>query len=555
MKPETLQVDVLVVGGGTSGVCAAIAAARQGARTLLVEETPWLGGMLTAAGVSCVDGNHRLPSGLWGEFRAALYRHYGGPAALATGWVSHCCFEPQVGAALFRDMTAREGALTVMHDLRPAGVHLLGERLTGVEFQSTTGRRLSVTAAVSIDATEHGDLLALAGCGYRYGRDARSDTGEAAAPEPGDRFVQDLTYVAIARACPAPISDPVRPGDYDPSRYAGCCREAASGSGEGLVDARTMLDYGRLPNDTFMLNWPNAGNDWYGDLAEATPRGRADILALAKQHTLGFLYFLQTELGFRHLDLARNSFPTDDHLPLMPYIRESRRVRGTAFLTVDDLVDPYRADGHDHFRDAVAVGDYPLDHHHTMAPEPVEEHFPPIPSFSVPYGCLVPESMDGLLVAEKSISVSHLVNGCTRLQPVVMQLGQAAGTAAALCAGAGLQPRELHVRTLQEALLAQGCWLLPFLDVSPEDAAFGAVQRAGVRGLMRGEGIPVDWANETRFHPEAPFQAEDRALAETGLGRSLPVEVMGEGLTRREAAVLLDSLGEPPRHEGTKNCI
>ncbi len=102
LSQHRLVADVLVVGGGTGGVCAALQAARLGAKVVMVEETPWLGGMLTAAGVSAVDGNHQLPSGLWGEFRQHLYDWYGGPRQVATGWVSNTLFEPRVGAEIFR---------------------------------------------------------------------------------------------------------------------------------------------------------------------------------------------------------------------------------------------------------------------------------------------------------------------------------------------------------------------------------------------------------------------------------------------------------------------
>jgi|GEM_PF-4651821 len=90
---RVLHVDVLVVGGGASGITAGIQAARLNVKTLVVEETTWLGGMLSAAGVSATDGNHLLPSGLWGEFRERIYAHYGGPSKVATGWVSNTHFE------------------------------------------------------------------------------------------------------------------------------------------------------------------------------------------------------------------------------------------------------------------------------------------------------------------------------------------------------------------------------------------------------------------------------------------------------------------------------
>ena len=95
---------LIIVGAGTGGTAAAIQAARMGVKVYLFSESPWLGGMLTAAGVSAIDGNHQLPSGLWGEFRNKLYAHYGGPEALATGWVSNTHFEPKVGDSILKSM-------------------------------------------------------------------------------------------------------------------------------------------------------------------------------------------------------------------------------------------------------------------------------------------------------------------------------------------------------------------------------------------------------------------------------------------------------------------
>ena len=86
------KVDILIVGGGTGGIAAGIEAARSGVQVQIIEATTWLGGMLTSAGVSAIDGNHDLPSGIWGEFRQKLRNHYGGARALATGWVSHTLF-------------------------------------------------------------------------------------------------------------------------------------------------------------------------------------------------------------------------------------------------------------------------------------------------------------------------------------------------------------------------------------------------------------------------------------------------------------------------------
>ena len=101
---KSLTYDIVIVGGGTSGTAAAIQAGRSGADVLLLQEQDWLGGMLTAAGVSATDGNHKLPSGIWGEFRDSLYARYGSPKALSTGWVSNTQFEPHIGAEIFQNM-------------------------------------------------------------------------------------------------------------------------------------------------------------------------------------------------------------------------------------------------------------------------------------------------------------------------------------------------------------------------------------------------------------------------------------------------------------------
>lgn len=112
---QSVKTDVLIIGGGASGTMAGLQSARMGSSTLIVEETEWLGGMLTSAGVTAIDGNHNMPSGLWGEFRQKLYNYYGGPKAVETGWVSNTLFEPSVANKIFKEMVAKESKLSVWY--------------------------------------------------------------------------------------------------------------------------------------------------------------------------------------------------------------------------------------------------------------------------------------------------------------------------------------------------------------------------------------------------------------------------------------------------------
>ncbi len=486
--------DIIIVGGGTSGTTAALAASRLGARCLLLEEGAWLGGMLTSAGVSATDGNYHLRGGMWGEFRDSLESYYGGPEALKTGWVSNILFEPKVGAAIFQQMADREEFLTCSFHTRLLQATFDKEWVVEIERE---GRVEKIHSTLLIDATELGDVARLVGVPYDVGMESREVTGEAIAPEAANHIIQDLTYVAILEEYDHDRTIP-RPEGYDPALYACCAlnpRCLNPKEPHRMWPAEMMFSYGRLPGGKVMINWPIEGNDYYLNLVDATPETRKELLQKAKNHTLGMLYFLQTELGYHHWGLSEDEFPTEDHLPLIPYHRESRRIHGVVRFTLNHITNPYDTTL---YRTAIAVGDYPVDQHHTrysgwdLLPD---LHFHPIPPYGVPLGVMLPQEQRGLIVTEKSISVSNLVNGSTRLQPVVMQLGQAAGTLAALAVQADCEPREVSVRAVQEALLAQGGYLLPFRDLPASDPRFAPLQRIAVTGILPLRGEHIGWEN------------------------------------------------------------
>ena len=543
--------DVAIVGAGAGGCAAALQAARSGASVLLLEEGPWVGGMLTSAGVSAIDGNYRLRGGIFGEFCDSLAARYGGYEALRTGWVSNILFEPQVGEAVLGNMLAGEKNICLYRNISLDSL----TRKDAVWHLRCGGRRFR--AAMLVDCTELGDVAARLGIPYDLGMDSSRDMGEDVAPEEANDIIQDLTYVITARFYDRDMTIS-RPEGYDASLYEGC--------NPGGTDA--MLSYGLLPGGDVMLNWPINGNDAYMNLVEAGKEERDSLLEEAKRISLGYLYYIQTELGHPELGIAEGVYPSADGLPLIPYHRESRRIHGRTRFTVNDVFDPYR---NNLYRTSVAVGDYPVDHHHRRYPCPdslPDLHFYPVPSFSVPAGVLVPgenplqgdEDYSPLLVAEKSVSVSNIVNGATRLQPVVMGLGQAAGALAALTALDGCEPT---VRRLQDELLEASCYLMPYQELAPYDEGFASVQRVGLTGILRGRGESIGWQNRTLFRPDDPlllrdlyleeyygreYVDSDRVVTLFELCRLLGVEspeALDRPLTRIDAAILIDTLADP----------
>ena len=464
--------DVVVAGGGTGGTAAAIEAARDGAKVLVVEEGPWLGGMLTSAGVSAIDGNYRLRGGIFGEFTDSLAARYGGYEALKSGWVSNILFNPAVGADILANMAHESGA-EVRFNCHPESPSCHPERSRGISrskglWRLTLSDGSRVKARILIDGTELGDVAL-----------------EAGAEELQDRVsLQDMTYVAVVKYYDRDVTID-EPEDYNPDFYKECC---------STWSPEMMLSYGALPDGHIMLNWPQGGNDIYLDYLNMP---REEVYRQAKNRTLGYIYYLQTELGYRNLGIADDVFPSGDGLPFYPYYRESRRFAGRDTMTLEAAKRPY---DFDLYTRAIAVGDYPVDHHHNQNPRREElSHlwYGKIPSFSVPLGVLVPVGVEDFLMADKNISVSWEMNGATRLQPVVTGLGQAAGALAAIAVKTGRHPSEVPAREVQEVLLDHGCYLLPFLDLKPSDPGFRELQEKGIRGEVKGTGRSVGWANET----------------------------------------------------------
>jgi len=491
------HVPVVVWGGGSGGVAAALQSARGGARTLLLTPGPWLGGMVSAAGVCAPDGNELTPwqTGLWGALLRALAA--GEPEGLDHNWVSCFGYRPATAETILRRWVAAEAGLQWWPNCRLKAVEREADRITALRIEHATAgtpphAQHHLRLDLAIDGSDRGDLIALAGAPFRFGWEARELWGEPSAPEAAalerEPFferqpVQSPTWVAIARLNEATAQPP--PPGLEPGRPPSPPLPAPFTEACSSFGLERTLRYGRLPGGAVMLNWPLHGNDWHEGLDRAFAGGEAaDFPATAEEqalaqamgeHSLAFLAALErcagAELRGEGLFPSRaqaleGGLEGSECLALMPYWREGRRMVALDLVLEQHLLPQGTGERiaalplHQGECSAIAVGNYANDHHYPGPDWPLAAkscrwggRWSGTP-FTIPYGALVSEALTNLLAADKCLGVSHMANGATRLQPLVLNIGQAAGQAAALCEAAGLRPADLPVRRLQEALIA-----------------------------------------------------------------------------------------------------
>lgn len=563
----TIHTDIAIAGGGCGGTAAAIQAARMGASVVVVEETPWLGGMLTSAGVVAFDGNNgTLTCGIYREVVKEIELHYGGPARTAPGWVTLTAFEPRILAEIFHRMVRKEESITVFQESRVVGVIREGNQVRGFRFEDHEGKRYELLAKVTIEATEYGELLELGNIPCRFGREDRATTGEPDAADKPDLEIQDVTYVAILKDYQASEgrTAPLAPttSDYDPTMFRGATAidtDDPSNHDHKLHTWETFSDYGKLPNSKYMINWPFHANDFPDALACFDRSTRSDAYRRAREHTLNFVHYIQTVLGHPELGITDDEYPTPDGLPFIPYVRETRRIVGDVIMREQDVL-PTEGNGTRPplQKTSIASGDYFLDHHHARAhighPNFFHEKYPDNATFQVPFGVLFPAGIDGLMAAEKSISVTHIVNGCTRLQPIVLLLGQAAGACAAMAVRDGIEPRKVPIRDLQEFLLLRDVVLYPYEDLATFEREFLEAQKLALAGVVLdaetfryGKDCPVTWdmtaellvkAAGGKVLPAGTEQGAYRAHLRQILRGIDEIELTSPGPTRAEIAAV-----------------
>jgi len=416
-SPE--RYDVVVCGAGSAGCAAAYAAANAGARTLLVERLGFCGGTPVAGAIhtldairSCFDSAETVVAG----FAASLVE-----TTLALGGGATEDNPPEVLSfnleymKVAYDMLLREAGVDVLFHALAIDVSMQDGCVNGIKLALLDGQA-TVHADVFIDCTGDAGIVFQAGAAWKI-----------------DHELQALTYHFRLGNVP--------PG-HDWEWWENACRTAVD------RHAPAKLVYGgpwiiRLNDREISLNSTRAVANPVDPVqrSKAEQQARADMLQIV-------------DTLLREVPELRDSYllagATDMH------VRESRKLVGEYTLTAEDIENCRL------FPDAIAYGAWPFDIHPTNGFVGVHPHkeSPPRP-YGIPYRCLVPETVDGLLVAGKPISTTHVAHGSTRVPGTSMATGQAAGVAAALAAGTGKRVRDIDIALLRQELARQGAILPP----------------------------------------------------------------------------------------------
>jgi hypothetical protein len=523
---KEMEADIVIIGGGLGGCAAALAAARNGLRVIVTEETDWIGGQLTQQAVPPDEnkwietfGGTRSYQALRSGIRDYYRRHYPLTDSALTDkllnpgncWVSRIGCEPRVGLAVLYEMMAPylgNGHIQLLLRHKALDAATQGDRVEAVRVRNLeSGGARVLRAPFFADATEQGDLLPLTRTEYVVGAESRKQTNEPSAKETaGPDNLQGFTCCFAMAYLPGENHTIDRPDDYaywrqfslpSPeggeyhllsfddagSRKYGFDPEARKGfwTYRRIAD-RDLFRRGFFKGDITIVNWPQ--NDYsFGLFCDADETAAKRQLQRAKQLSLSLLYWLQTAAprpdgatGWPGLRLRPDIVGTEDGLAKYPYIREGRRIQAEFTVLEQHVRTELRMQetglGRDQvtakkFPDSAGIGSYWMDLHITTTGD--RSHFGSTLPFQIPLGALIPQRVENLLPACKNLGVTHLTNGCYRLHPVEWNVGEAAGALAAFCLAQKKLPRQ----------------------VRNQSARLGDFQK-----LLERDGVRLDWPKE-----------------------------------------------------------
>jgi hypothetical protein len=554
---RAVEADVIVYGATPGGFCAAIAAAREGAKVVLLEPTAHIGGVNTG-GLSFSDSNQTVRATLLGLFEewhqrvAADYAARGVklPYDVAVKDNSIWTYEPHV-AARVTDAMLKEAGVSVLTKQTLEGVEKAGARIVGLR---TSGGMH--TAKIFIDATYEGDLMARAGVVWHLGRESRDEYGESFA---GRQYPKEKLAINgfDANGLPLPFITSLRPGDdqageetvmvysfrlcltknpanrvpfpepqtYDPARF-----ELIRRYFQKYPNAPLPWDLYPLPGDKFDANNGIGKMFSMGLVGEANgwcasdPAGRAKLWEKHKQYTLEFYKFLTTDPAvpakiratMAELGLCRDEFPETQHWSPQLYVREGRRMDGRLTLTQKDVLEDPKKD------DAIAISSFPIDSHdcrRIALPDGVINEGTIFPvrmpgrrhgyAYQIPYRAITPSASEcSNLLVPVALSATHVAYSSVRVEPTWMTIGQSAGIAAALAAKEGVTVQSLDYGRLRTRLLAQKVVLelpvLPPVGKVARSSGPVSIDPKSLPGLILDDAqaeLSGDWERSTNFKP------------------------------------------------------
>ena len=532
--------DLLVYGATPAGIAAALAAAEDGEKVLLVEPTDRIGGMITN-GLSHTDfRTFESITGTFLDFTKRVEAHYRdtyGADSPQTKNFRGTHAEPKVSQLVLEKMIAAQPNITLWRsrtlDAAKCSTHGESRSLEIAVFVDEKNHREQVSPRFFIDATYEGDLMAAAGGRYRVGREGREEFGESLAPEKADAQLQACNFRLTLTREPDNRVLPKPPHGYKREDFTGILPLLKNGKIRGVFGMETdRLFKAHLPplpngkhdiNDMsrgpVRLSLPGENDAWpdgeggsairhspledplspppFSRIGLAIPRTR--IFEEHVRWNVGLLYFLQNDKGVpekfrdeaREWGLCRDEFTDNAHLPTQLYIREARRMVGQFIFSekdTDHAPGDSRAVLH---ADAIASGDYGPNCHGTahegarFGGTHTGEFYKPCPPYQIPYGVLVPRDVDNLLVPV-ACSATHAGFCALRLEPIWTSLGQAAGHAVHVARISKRTFQEISVPQLQARLHTAGSATIYVSDVPPSHPDFAAVQWWGTAGGLHG---------------------------------------------------------------------
>src|SRR6266478_7456229 len=427
------EYEVVVLGGGPAGIAAAVAAARAGRRTLLIERYGFLGGMGTAAGVTNFCGlhanvfgeMHRVVQGIASELLARIDRLGGLNAPhLIFGKILAQAYDTAAYKIAADDLLLSHKVELLFHALGAGVVMHDARRINALVVETKAGRQ-AIAADIFIDCSGDGDLAAWAGAPFEVGDDE------------GHMLYPSMMF---------------RLNGIDPDKAGDAWRTIPQ-----LMEKAEAAGTHRFPRKAAIVRPQRSGIEWRVNFTQlAREDGRAingiepDDLTRGeiegRKQALAAFEFLRTVPGFE------KSYIVD--LPPQLGIRETRRVAGGYMLSGEDVL------GCASFEDSIGVNGWPMESH--VAGDVVFT-FPPIPESrgfnELPYRMLTPEGIDNLLVAGRCASMTHDGQSAARVSGACFVMGEAAGTAAALALDGNAVPREIAVGRLQQQLKQQGAFI------------------------------------------------------------------------------------------------